>query len=169
METCTKQQYEAYLESLTVPDPDRRRLVQDGSVGLIVLEKNQFTYSPEVGYAFEVASLTEEETGRRLLFIRIDSWDPKYRAQAEPGAIDYCIPMAYEGASELERLKWTIPFGGAWSDTREEALLVFDASWANWLRQVRTGLAFANPDAKSAALMQLGERELGPIKAFCQE
>ena len=163
-----KKEYEAYLESLTAPDPARRRLVQDGNMGLIALEKNQFTYSPDVGYAFEVAALAEEETGRRLFFIRIDSWDPKYRAEAEPGSIDYCIPMAYDGATELERLKWTIPFGGAWSDTSEEALLVFDASWAEWFRQVKTGLAFANPGSQSAALMQLGERELGPIKTFCE-
>ena len=49
------------------------------------------------------------------------------------GEIDYVIPLAYDGASEGERLRWTIPFGGAWSDTIEQVTLVFDERWRSWL------------------------------------
>src|SRR2546426_4408470 len=128
METCTSQQYQAYLETFTRADAKKRSTIQEGRVSLIELPVEQFRYSPNVGYSFMLAVMAEEKTGRRLLFVRIDSWDPKAREAGEP--VDFCIPMAYEGAPPRERLKWTIPLDGAWSDTREEGLLVFDADWA---------------------------------------
>lgn len=166
MNTCTPQEYQAYLHSFVTPDPAGRSLIQDGRVGLIQLPLEQFQYSRDVGYAFEVAVLEEEGTGRRLLFIRIDSWDPKLREAGEP--VDYCIPMAYEGASEREQLTWTIPFGGGWSDAREEALLVFASDWADWFRGLQDGVAFTNPDTKSASFLRFGERERTPIENFCR-
>jgi hypothetical protein len=88
--------------------------------------------------------LVEQGTDNRLLFIRIDSWDPRYR---ETNPVDYCIPIAYEGASDRERLTGTVPFGEAWSDSKEDALLVFDATWREWFRSLSEGVAFSNPTA----------------------
>jgi hypothetical protein len=149
------------------PDPGNASFIQDGKVGLVMLPVEQFRYSRDVGYAFELAVLAEAGTDRRLLFIRIDSWDPEYRKQAAPGEIDYCIPLAYDGAPEREKVLWTIPFGGAWSDTREEALLVLDSTWIAWFEKVETGLAFSNPGAESAAFMKIQDREAKAIRAFC--
>ena len=168
MKTCTPKQYRQYLETFTVPIIENARLIQDGSVGLVVLEEAQFKYCRTVGYAFEVAAMEEKDTGRRLLFIRIDSWDPEYRKNAGPGEIDYCIPLAYEGASEREKLSWTVPFGGAWSDTREEATVVFDERWKDWFAGLTVGVAFTNPDAESGAFLRFTEREKKPIDEFCK-
>ena len=41
------------------------------------------------------------------------------------GAVDYCIPLANDGATEGERLRWQIPFGSTWSDTWQAGLVVF--------------------------------------------
>jgi len=166
MKTCSDEQHTAYLATFFSPRPASRRIVRDGAVGVIELPTDVFHYSPDAGYEFEVAAMAAAGTGRRLLFVRIDYYDPQLRREAEPGSIDYCIPMAYDGASERERLCWTIPFGGAWSDTREEALLVFEEEWAEWLREVKEGLAFANPGGKSGAYLAFKGRALGPIDAF---
>jgi len=169
MKTCTQKQYRQYLETFAVPDIEKARFIQDGAVGLVMLEEAQFKYARTVGYAFETAVVAEKGTGRRLLFIRIDSWDPEYRKKAGPGEIDYCIPLAYEGASEREKISWTIPFGGAWSDTKEEATVVFDESWKDWFARIKRGVAFTNASAGSAAFLELGERERKPIEEFCKK
>lgn len=169
MKTCTADQYRQYLETFTVPIIENTRSIQDGSVGLVVLAEAQFKYSKTVGYAFEVAAMEEKDTGRRLLFIRIDSWDPEYRKHAGLGEIDYCIPLAYEGASEREKLSWTVPFGGAWSDTREEATLVFDERWKDWFEKLIVGVAFTNEGAESGAFLRFTEREKKPLAEFCRK
>jgi len=166
METCTPQQYQQYLETFAVPNPANRQLINEGKVGLIFLPDSQFRYDRKVGYSFETAVSAEAGADRRLLFIRIDSWDPQYRETAAAGEIDYCIPMAYDGASDRERLTWTIGFGGAWSDTRAEAIVVLDSTWRDWFQSFSDGLAFSNPSAESAAFMRFGERERDAIRAF---
>jgi hypothetical protein len=166
MTTCTPQQFQACLESFTLPNPNHRSLIQNGRVGLIELPPQQFQYSRHLGYAFEVAVVAEDEQARRLLFVRIDSWDPEQRQRDGPP--DYCIPGAYEGASSREKLKRTIPFGGGWSDSREEALLVFQPDWAEWFGSLKEGLAFSNPGADSAAFLKFGPREVKAISAFCR-
>jgi hypothetical protein len=155
VKTCTSEQYRQYLETFAQPAPADRQLIQEGKVGLVFLPENHFRYSKNVGYSFETAALVEEGTDNRLLFLRIDSWDPQYRANAP---IDYCIPMAYEGASDRERLTWTIPFGGAWSDTTQEALLVFDATWREWFSCISEGVAFSNRGAESAGFLKFRGR-----------
>jgi hypothetical protein len=167
--TCTTEQYRQYLETFTVPIIENTRFIQDADVGLVMLDEAQFRYSRTVGYAFEVAAMEEKDTGRRLLFIRIDSWDPEYRKNAGPGEIDYCIPAGYEGATAREKLSWTVPFGGAWSDTKEEATLVFDDRWKSWFARIKTGIAFTNPSAGSAAFLRFGEREQKSIDEFCKK
>lgn len=166
METCTSQQYRQYLETFTVPNPADRQLIADGKVGLVLLPESEFRYQRSVGYSFETAVMVEEGSDHRLLFVRIDSWDPAYRQAAQPGEIDFCIPAAYEGASERERLTWTIPLDGAWSDTKQEALVVFDSTWRPWLGSLAAGLAFSNAGAESGAFMEFGERELAAIQEF---
>jgi hypothetical protein len=163
MKTCTPQQYRQYLESFTVPDPADRQLIDNGKVGLILLPESRFRYDPKVGYSFDTAVMVEEGTDRRLLFIRIDSWDPKNRETSAP---DYCIPMAYEGASDRERLIWTIGFEGGWSDAKEEVLLVLDSSWREWFRSFSKGLAFSNASAESAAFLKFRHQEFAAIRAF---
>jgi hypothetical protein len=114
-----------------------------------------------------VAVAAEEGTGRRLLFIRINSWDPKLRKTAA-GGIDFCIPMAYEGGSDREHLTRTIGFGGDWSDTREEAIVVLDSTWHDWLQSFSDGIAFSNPTAESAAFLSWGTVDWNSIRAFCE-
>jgi hypothetical protein len=169
MQSCTPQQYRQYLETFTRPAPADRHLMNGGTVGLVLMPASQFRYDKNVGYSFGAAAVVEEGTDNRLLFIRIDSWDPRYRETARPGEIDFCIPLAYEGASDRERLVWTIPLGGRWSDTREEAFLVLDSAWREWLQPISGGLAFSNPGAESGAFMPFGRPEAAAIQAFCAE
>ncbi len=166
MQTCTPQQYGQYLETFTVPNPADRQLINQGKVGLIFLPDSQFRYDRKVGYSFETAVSVEEGTHRRLLFIRIDSWDPRHRETAAAGEIDFCIPLAYDGASDRERLTSTIGFGGAWSDTRPEAILVLNSTWRDWFQTFSEGVAFSNPSAECAAFMRFGERERDAIRTF---
>jgi hypothetical protein len=165
MKIRTPQQCQAYLQSFVTPEPAGCSVIQDGRVGLIVLPPDQFRYSRDLGYAFEVAVVEEAGTSRRLLFIRIDSWDPKRREAGEP--VDYCIPLACEGGSPREQLTRTIPFGGGWSDARAEVLLVFPSDWVDWFRRLVDGVAFTNPEAESACFLSFGDRERVSIEAFC--
>ena len=168
VDTCTLAQYQAYLGTFTRPDPASRSCIQEGQVGLVVLPLHQFKYSPDVGYDFALAVKVEEATRRRLLFIRISSWDPQDpNGRASGQGIDFSIPLAHDRASPRERLSWTIGFGGAWSDSREEALLVFGADWADWFSKLAEGVAFANPGGQSGCLLRFGERERSLIQAFC--
>jgi hypothetical protein len=141
--------------------------MQDGRVGLILLPAKEFTYDKAVGYSFDTAVVVEEGSDNLLLFIRIESWNPQYRAEAVAGQIDFCIPIAYEGASDCERLLWTIPLGGSWSDCKREALMVFDSAWRDWFRPLSDGLAFSNPGAESAAFMNWRQHDFAAIRAFC--
>src|SRR4051794_12431404 len=105
MTPCTLQQYHQYLETFSRPAPaDRHVMNAAGTVGLVLLPETQFRYDKNVGYSFVAAAMVEEGTDNRLLFVRIDSWDPQYRENAAPGEIDFCIPLAYEGASDRQRL-----------------------------------------------------------------
>jgi len=168
IETCTPQQYQAYLDTFTRPDAAARSIVHDGQVGLVELPLHQFEYSPDVGYDFALAAKVEEATGRRLLFIRISSWDPQDpHGRASGQGVDFCIPLAHDRASPRERLSWTIRFGGAWSDSREEALLVFTSDWAGWFSRLAEGVAFANPTGQSGCFLRFGEAELSVIREFC--
>jgi hypothetical protein len=162
---CTHDQYLAYLDACTAPPPQSRSLLPEGRVGLVLLDPTQFRYFPPAGYEFEVAAMMEAGTARRLLFIRIDSWDPHRRATGPPA--DYVIPIVREGASPRERLLGAIPFGGGWADARTEALLVFPESWADWFRGLRDGIAFANPGENQACILRFGGREKYPLRAFC--
>ena len=167
-ETCTPTQYQAYLDTFTRPDPTARSLIQEGQVGLVELPLHQFKYSPDVGYDFALAAKVEEATGRRLLFIRISSWNPQDpHGRASDQGVDFCIPLGHDGASPRERLSWTIGFGGAWSDSREEAVLVFTPDWADWFRNLAEGVAIANPSGESACILRFGERERSVIREFC--
>ncbi len=168
IEPCTPEQYQAYLDTFTKPDPARRSLIEGGRVGLLVLSPCEFQYSPDLGYDFALAAKAEESTGRRLLFIRISSWDPHDpRSRASGWPVDFCIPLAYEEASPRERLTWSLGFGGAWSDSREEALLVFTHDWAEWFRGLAEGVAFTNPDQPTACLLRFGKSERKVIEVFC--
>jgi hypothetical protein len=167
MNTCTSEHYRQYLETFSRPAPTDCQVINEGKVGLILLPEKHFRYDRNVGYSFETAVVVEEGSDNRLLFIRIDSWDPHYRETAGPGQIDFCIPLAHDGASPRERLKWTIPLGGAWLDTKEEAFLVLDSTWREWLSSLSQGLAFSNPGAATAAFMQFGQRELAALREFC--
>jgi hypothetical protein len=167
METRTTQQCQRYLDTFIRPDSSNRHLMGEGKIGLILLSAEQFKYDRSEGYSFETAVVAEQDTGNRFLFIRIDAWNPEYRAKAQSGEIDYCIPIAYPGASDRERLKWTIPMGGAWSDTTEKALVVFDSSWRAWFESLTAGLAFSSPGEQSGAFMNWSQHDLKDIRAFC--
>ena len=164
METYSKKLRSAFDKALCFIDPTHAYIDTDDRLGVVLLDPEVFLYRQEVGYAFETAVMESSEGGDRLLFVRIDAWDPVHRA--ENPQIDYCIPMAYKGASEAEQLRWKIPFGGAWSDTWEVGLIVFDERWRGWLRQVEGQLAFTNPGGSSAALFRLGERHQEKLEAF---
>ena len=164
MKTCSPAQFGQYRSTFLAPDLHRKELIADDKVGLVYLPPDQFTYRRSAGYAFEVAAVAEQGTSHKLLFIRIDVFDPKERETSPP---DYCIPIAYDGASDRERLIWTIGFGGGWSDCREDALLVFDSDWIPWFRSLVDGVAFSNEEAESAAYLSFDDRVLPVIADFC--
>ncbi len=140
-------------------------MIENNTMGLIVPPLNQFEYSADVNYEFETAVMEEEKTDCKLLFIRIDAYDPAGRETNKP---DYCIPLAFEGATDYQKLTWTVPFGGAWSDTREVVLMVFDDTWIPWFKGISKGLAFSNPNSRAACCMTYSAREQETISLFCQ-
>jgi hypothetical protein len=154
----------SFEQELCFADPEQAFFANEGELGVVRLAAETFAYSTELGYAFETAVMAAPGGEARLFFVRIDAWDPAYRAQNPQ--VDYCIPLAHDGASKRERMRSEIPFGGAWSDTWEAALVVFDERWRGWLRRINGQLAFANPDGVSAALFRLQERNQRDLAAF---
>jgi hypothetical protein len=153
-----------YRQHLTWPAPDRGRIA---GVPIIELAIEQFAYRDDVGYDFELCCMAHPATAERWLFVRIDQWDPEIRRTSPD--IDYCIPLAYDGASEGERLRWTIGFGGGWSDAAEVALLVFDRAWRDFFARVDDRVVFANPNARSGALLRIPDRHRNALDAFTRQ
>lgn len=167
---CPREQLEKYRRTFCAVERERGKILGDPSAPLpvVMLPSELFPYERSRGYEFYVAGKTEKETGAPMLLINITSFDPEYRRRAQPGEIDFVIPLAYEKASERERLFWTVAFGGAWSDTRDDGVFIFDPRWGSFFSQARDRLGFANPGSASAALFNFKDRDKAKVAKFLE-
>ncbi len=165
---CTAAQYADYLRLFT-PAESAWGASMPGAGGeevpLLLLPPEAFRWDEKLAYGLDTDAKVERGSGRPLLFLRVLSWDPVARARAEPGSLDFCIPIAYDGAGERERLSWTL-FAGAWSDTKDEAILVLELPWREWVVSVRDRIVLGERGRKTGSILTLGDREREPIQAF---
>jgi hypothetical protein len=135
---------------------------------LLSLPSAVFKWDEKLIYTGEFARRVNEATDDSLLFLRVLSFDPAVRR--EHPEIDFCIPMAYDGASERERASWGL-WAGAWCDTREEFTLLFDGQARDWLGQVLEESKFVlhEQGRKTASIVTLEERGgMAALKDFIQ-
>ncbi len=125
---------------------------------VLSLPASVFKWDEKLVYTGEFALRVNEETGEPLLFLRVLSFDPVVRR--EHPEIDFCIPMAYDGASERERASWGL-WPGAWCDTRKEFTLLFDGQAKDWLDQMLKESRFVlhEQSKKTASIITLAERD----------
>jgi len=160
--------FASYKRLFTVVDGGWTQVSKRGGSHLPVLSlpPEVFRWDPELVYTIDTDLKRHDETGEPLLFMRILSFDPRYRA-AHP-EIDFCIPLAYDGACEREALTWTL-FAGAWSDTRDEGILVFEREHAEWIARISDAVAVHERGRDTASKVSIGERERRAIDAFARE
>ncbi len=133
---------------------------------VLSLPASVFKWDEKLVYTGEFALRVNEATDEPLLFLRVLSFDPVVRR--EHPEIDFCIPMAYDGASENERHSWGL-WPGAWCDTREEFTLLFDGRARDRLGRVLEGSKFVlhEQGRKAASIVTLQERDGMPaLKGF---
>jgi len=125
---------------------------------LLSLPSAVFKWDEKLIYTGEFTLRVNEATKEPLLFLRVLSFDPVVRR--EHPEIDFCIPMAYDGASERERASWGL-WAGAWCDTREEFTLLFDGQAKDWLGQVLKESKFVlhEQGRKTASIITLAGRD----------
>lgn len=160
----SKEYFSKFISNFYSPDISKKTLISDDKVGLIFLPVDRFKYDPKVGYEFEFAIVCEDNSDNKLLFIRIDQYNPKYRQENPP---DYCIPIAQEGLSEEETITRSIPFGGGWSDCGVCITFYIDKSWVEWIKDLQDGIAFTNEESESAAFFKFNDRSRKYISEFC--
>ncbi|MCI0342022.1 MAG: hypothetical protein L0216_12905 [Planctomycetales bacterium] len=167
---CTAAEYADYLRLFTNADPEWGTQLPEGEAGgtpLLLLPSEVFRWDERLAYGLDTDAKVERGSGRPLLFLRVLSWDPVARARAEPGSLDFCIPIAHDGAGERERLSWTL-FAGAWSDTRDEAILVLEEPWREWVSGVQDRIVVGERGRKTGSLATVGEREREGLGAFIE-
>ena len=163
--TCDEITFRRYLELFTNVSRTwtGETRVSGRMLPLLNLPSGVFRWDPTLVYTIDSDFKIRVGTGKPLLFIRIMSFDPKYRANHPE--IDFCIPMAYDGASETERLLWTL-FAGAWSDTRDEAILVLQEDLLNWAESISDRLVVHEHGKDTASIVNIGQRERQGIGGF---
>ena len=96
------------------------------------------------------------------LFVQVSSFDLK----EGPGG--WAIPMAYEAKDDPQRVRKLLGFDEGWEDAAPECLLVCDAAWRPFWRDVmqrkRFGLTVAG--GQSLYPNKIGDRESAPLAAY---
>jgi hypothetical protein len=106
--------------------------------------------------------------GEALLVVELRTFDLAVRRELHPSEIDWCIPMAYAAASARERTMWKVGLGEGWSDSREVATLVFDASWRSFFADVASTqtLVVGEVGRTTGSFVQQLDRNLTDLAAF---
>lgn len=134
-----------------------------GTTPLLAMPKERFAWA-FTGVYFANSGIAPSGE----LYLEVRAFDGKARQGADPSEIDWCIPMAYEGAPELERLGWKVGWGEGWSDSSPALRLRFDARWRPFFAEVRRArkLAIAERGQATASLLVQLERNLRDVARF---
>jgi hypothetical protein len=90
------------------------------------------------------------------------------RKKLHPSEIDWCIPMAYDGAPEVDRLGWKVGFCEGWSDSFVAFRLRFDGAFREFFADVARvrKLVIAERGQVTASLVGQLDRNLSAIARF---
>jgi len=158
-EHCSAKAFADYLRIFPKTDSSWLSIRQEEPrLPLLSLPSAVFKWDEKLVYTGEFAWRVNAATDEPLLFLRVLSFDPVVRR--EHPEIDFCIPMAYDGASERERASWGL-WPGAWCDAREEFTLLFNGQAKDWLDQVLKESRFVlhGQGRKTASIITLTERD----------
>jgi hypothetical protein len=138
----------AWITRLAIPGDD--------TFPTLVLPADKLAFSGK--RAFPVAF----ETDGAHLLVQISSFD----LAEGPGG--WAIPMAYEPKDDAQRVRKLLGFDEGWEDATPECLLVCDAAWRPFWRDVmarkRFGLTVV--DGESLYPNKIGDREAKPLAAY---
>jgi hypothetical protein len=122
---------------------------------------------PATTFAWEERMIYFANTGVAggELWLEVRAFDGPARKDLDPNEIDWCIPAAYAGAPEIERLGWKIGWGEGWSDSMVALRARFDARFHDLFAEVvRTKkLAIATIGEKTASLLMQLDRNLDDV------
>jgi hypothetical protein len=126
---------------------------------------------PSEVFAWEVTNVYFANTGvaaSRELYVEICGFDAPARKTMDPAEIDWCIPLDYPGATELQRLGWRVGWGEGWSDSRPVVQLRFGDDYRAFFQKVHAvgKIAVAEVGRDTASLLVQLERNLRDIAAF---
>lgn len=162
--SCPRERFDDYRRCFEAVDESwlRETEVDGRAAPMLALPSALFRWEPKLGYSVDLDVRVLSGTTDALLFLRILSFDPELRRSEPP---DFCIPMAFPGATRRQELSWTL-FAGAWSDSREEAVLVLDASHRRWAERLDGRLLVYEVGREAASIVSLGDREREPVGRF---
>jgi len=119
---------------------------------------------PADGVAFSAqrAYPVSFETDGAHLFVQVSSFDLK----EGPGG--WAIPTAYEPSDDAQRVRQLLGFDEGWENAAFERLLVCDAAWRPFWRDVlgRKRFGITVVGGESLYPNKIGERESKPLAAF---
>lgn len=120
--------------------------------------KDTFGYFANVGIAGDA------------LYLEVRGFDGPARKTMDPGELDWCIPLAYDAAPEIERLGWKIGWGEGWSDSMLVARLRFGPEFRSFFADVlkEKRLAIATDGEQTASLLLQLDRNLKTIARFVE-
>jgi hypothetical protein len=128
----------------------------DAEFPALVLPADRIAFSPERAYPVSLA------TDGDHLFAQVSSFDLK----EGPGG--WAIPMAYEAKDDAQRVRKLLGFDEGWEDAAPECLLVCDAAWRPFWRDVmqrkRFGLTVVG--GQSLYPNKIGDRESAPLATY---
>jgi hypothetical protein len=142
-----------------VPLADAAWIAKAGAIPLLRMPATTFAWDERMVY-FANTGVADGE-----LFVELRAFDGPGRKDLDPGEIDWCIPMAYPGAAEIERLGWTVGWGEGWSDSRCVLRLRFGAAFRELFVEALAAkkLAIATEGEETASLLIQFERNAEDI------
>ena len=131
----------------------------DDAFPALVLPADRVAFAGARGYPVSFA------TDGAHLFVQVSSFD----LAAGPGG--WAIPTAYEPADDAQRVRKLLGFDEGWEQADPECLLVCDAAWRPFWREVleRTRFGLTVVGGESLYPNKIGQREAEPLEAFLSD
>lgn len=128
----------------------------DDAFPALMLPADRLAFSGARAYPIAFAAAADH------LFMQVSSFNIK----EGPGG--WAIPMAYEPKDDAQRVRKLLGFDEGWEQAAFECLLVCDAGWRPFWRDVlgrkRFGITIVG--GESLYPNKIGDREAGPLTAF---
>lgn len=139
-----------------VPEADPAWISKAGEVPLLEMPAATFAWDERMIYFANTGVFGGE------LWLEVCAVDLPARKDIDPREIDWCIPAAYPGAPEIERLGWKIGWGEGWSDSKPVLRARFGAAFRDFFADAARAekLAIATAGEKTASLLVQIERNV---------